>query len=62
MKKYRNHGMSDRNTIEFWGVNMRIQPLQAVIANYFLDYVDNFIETLSGKVKRQETLALVKLV
>jgi len=25
-------------------------------------YVDNFIETLSGKVKRQETLALVKLV
>jgi len=44
MKKYRNHGMSDRNTIEFWGVNMRIQPLQAVIANYFLDHLDSFIE------------------
>ena len=44
MKKYRNHGMSDRNTIEFWGVNMRIQPLQAVIANYFLDHLDSFIK------------------
>lgn len=43
MKKYRNHGMTDRNTIEFWGVNMRIQPLQAVIANYFLDHVANYI-------------------
>jgi dTDP-4-amino-4,6-dideoxygalactose transaminase len=44
MKKYRNHGMSDRNSIEFWGVNMRIQPLQAVISNYFLDYLDEIIE------------------
>jgi dTDP-4-amino-4,6-dideoxygalactose transaminase len=43
MKKYRNHGMSNRDTIEFWGVNMRIQPLQAVIANFFLDHVDEFI-------------------
>lgn len=43
MKKYRNHGMTDRNTIEFWGVNFRIQPLQAVIANYFLDHVANYI-------------------
>jgi aminotransferase EvaB len=43
MKKFRNHGMTNRNEIEFWGVNMRIQPLQAVIADYFLDYVDDFI-------------------
>jgi dTDP-4-amino-4,6-dideoxygalactose transaminase len=43
MKKFRNHGMTNRNEIEFWGVNMRIQPLQAVIANYFLDYVDGFV-------------------
>lgn len=33
MKKYRNHGMVDRDTIEFWGVNMRLQPLQAVVAS-----------------------------
>ncbi len=56
MKKYRNHGMSDRNTIEFWGVNMRIQPLQAVIANYFLDYVDNFIEKRNNNAKYLDSL------
>lgn len=33
MKKYRNHGMVNRDNIEFWGVNMRIQPLQAVVAS-----------------------------
>ena len=44
MKKYRNHGMINRNIIEFWGVNMRIQPLQAVIANYFIDEVDNYVK------------------
>jgi dTDP-4-amino-4,6-dideoxygalactose transaminase len=44
MKKFRNHGMTNRNEIEFWGLNMRIQPLQAVIAEYFLDYVDEFIK------------------
>lgn len=43
MEKYRNHGMVGRDEIEFWGVNMRLQPLQAVIANYFLDQVDGYI-------------------
>jgi dTDP-4-amino-4,6-dideoxygalactose transaminase len=56
MKKYRNHGMSDRNTIDFWGVNMRIQPLQAVIANYFLDHVDNFIEKRNSNAKYLDSL------
>jgi len=37
MRKYRNHGMVDRNHIEFWGVNMRLQPLQAVVASHGLD-------------------------
>ncbi len=32
IKKYRNHGMRDRDHIDFWGVNMRIQPLQAIVA------------------------------
>ena len=32
MKKYRNHGMIDRDNIEFWGVNVRMQPLQAIVA------------------------------
>ena len=43
MKKYRNHGMSNRDVIDFWGVNMRIQPLQAVIADHFLNYVDYYV-------------------
>ena len=29
--KFRNHGMVDRDHIDFWGVNMRLQPLQAVV-------------------------------
>lgn len=36
MRKYRNHGMINRDTIEFWGVNMRLQPLQAVVAKHRL--------------------------
>ena len=36
MRKYRNHGMQDRDNIEFWGVNMRLQPLQAVVAKICL--------------------------
>jgi aminotransferase EvaB len=56
MKKYRNHGMSDRNTIEFWGVNMRIQPLQAVVACHFLDHVDGFIEKRNCNAKYLDSL------
>ncbi len=36
MRKYRNHGMIDRDHIEMWGVNMRLQPLQAVVASQLL--------------------------
>jgi aminotransferase EvaB len=37
MRQYRNHGMADRDHIDFWGVNMRLQPLQAVVASRVLD-------------------------
>jgi aminotransferase EvaB len=43
MRKYRNHGMVDRNHIEFWGVNMRLQPLQAVVASHGLDDLSRVI-------------------
>lgn len=39
MRKYRNHGMVDRDHIEFYGVNMRLQPLQAIVASRVLDTV-----------------------
>ena len=29
---YRNHGMKNRDQILFWGINARMQPLQAVVA------------------------------
>lgn len=32
MRMYRNHGMKNRDEIEIWGVNMRLQPLQAIVA------------------------------
>lgn len=44
MRKYRNHGMVDRDHIEFWGVNMRLQPLQAVVASHGLDDLPGVIE------------------
>ena len=31
-KKYRNHGMINRDQIDIWGENIRIQPLQAIVA------------------------------
>lgn len=43
MQKYRNHGMVDRDHIDFWGVNMRLQPLQAVVAMHRLSDLDQTI-------------------
>lgn len=51
MRKYRNHGMVDRDHIEFWGVNMRLQPLQAVVASHGLDGLSRVI------AKRNENAA-----
>ena len=44
MLKYRNHGMVDRDHIEFWGVNYRLQPLQAVVASTMLRTLDERLE------------------
>lgn len=44
MRKYRNHGMIDRNTIEFWGVNMRLQPLQAIVAKHRLRALEETVD------------------
>jgi aminotransferase EvaB len=45
MRIYRNHGMVDRDHIEFWGVNMRLQPLQAVVGSLVLDTVSDLVAT-----------------
>ena len=51
MKKYRNHGMIDRDNIEFWGVNIRMQPLQAIVA------MEN-LKKLNAVIKKRHRNAL----
>jgi aminotransferase EvaB len=58
MKKYRNHGMVDRDHIDFWGENIRLQPFQAVVASIELEKLDEIIKMrnknamyLDGKLK-----------
>ena len=51
MLMYRNHGMTDRDHIQMWGVNMRLQPIQAVVAQTMLESLD---ERLAKRRKIQE--------
>ncbi len=44
LRLYRNHGLSDRDHIELWGVNSRLQPVQAVVAMRVLDGIETLIE------------------
>lgn len=42
LRLYHNHGLADRDHIEFWGVNARLQPFQAIIGTRLLDTVDDY--------------------
>lgn len=53
MRMYRNHGMIDRDHNDIWGVNMRLQPLQAVVAEKVLKTVD---ETVSLRNRNAQLL------
>jgi dTDP-4-amino-4,6-dideoxygalactose transaminase len=44
LRLYRNHGLADRDHVEIWGVNNRLQPIQAVIANRVLDTVEDLVQ------------------
>ena len=44
LRLYRNHGLSDRDHVEFWGVNNRLQPVQAVVASRLLDGMEALVE------------------
>ena len=54
IKKFRNHGMIDRDHIEFWGVNMRLQPLQAVVALEGLKKLIDVIKKRNENAKKME--------
>ena len=56
IKKFRNHGMIDRDHIEFWGVNMRLQPLQAVVALEGLKKIDRVIKKRNENAKELDRL------
>ncbi len=43
LRKYRNHGMINRDELSMWGVNVRMQPLQSVVASIQLKEVDKII-------------------
>jgi aminotransferase EvaB len=44
LRLYRNHGLSDRDHVDLWGVNERTQPFQAIVARHLLDRIEGIIE------------------
>lgn len=51
MIEYRNHGMTDRDHIVRWGVNIRLQPLQAIVANLELPKIDKIVRDRTANAK-----------
>lgn len=45
LRLYRNHGMVNRDEIEFFGINCRLDTLQAVIANRLFPQMDFITQT-----------------
>lgn len=43
LRLYRNHGLSDRNTCDFYAHNSRLDTIQAVVANHVLDKLPNIV-------------------
>ena len=56
LKKYRNHGMIDRDHIDIWGINMRLQPLQAIVALEGLKKIDSVIKKRNKNAKKMDNL------
>lgn len=44
LRLYRNHGLLDRDHVEIWGVNDRLQPFQAVVGSRVLDTIETLVE------------------
>jgi dTDP-3-amino-2,3,6-trideoxy-4-keto-D-glucose/dTDP-3-amino-3,4,6-trideoxy-alpha-D-glucose/dTDP-2,6-dideoxy-D-kanosamine transaminase len=65
LRLYRNHGMVNRDEIAIWGVNQRLQTVQAVVANHLLDrvnaWVDRRIEIAAQLDKGLGDLAPIRL-
>tara|TARA_Y100000588_G_scaffold395323_2_gene523411 strand:- start:22004 stop:23116 length:1113 start_codon:yes stop_codon:yes gene_type:complete len=44
LRLYHNHGLVDRDHVEIWGVNDRLQPIQAVVGGRVLDTIEGLVE------------------
>jgi dTDP-3-amino-2,3,6-trideoxy-4-keto-D-glucose/dTDP-3-amino-3,4,6-trideoxy-alpha-D-glucose/dTDP-2,6-dideoxy-D-kanosamine transaminase len=44
LRTYRNHGMVDRDHISMWGVNARIQPVQAIVGTRLIGLMEPLVE------------------
>ena len=44
LRLYHNHGLRDRDHADIWGVNTRLQPIQAVVASRLLDEIEALVE------------------
>ncbi|MBI4356164.1 MAG: DegT/DnrJ/EryC1/StrS family aminotransferase [Candidatus Omnitrophica bacterium] len=45
LRLYRNHGLRDRDHVELWGVNTRLQPVQAVVASRLMGQIPEIVAT-----------------
>jgi aminotransferase EvaB len=52
MRRYRNHGMVDRDHVDMWGVNMRLQPFQAIVGSRVLDTVADLVKARAVNARR----------
>ena len=58
IKKFRNHGMINRDHIDFWGLNLRMQPLQAIVASKGLRKINRVIIKRNSNAKMMDGLLL----
>ena len=55
LRLYRNHGLKDRDHVQFWGVNTRLQPVQAVVASRQLDKIEEIVEARTRNARQLDT-------
>ena len=52
LRMYRNHGMTDRDHIDIWGVNCRLQPVQAIVGIRVLDTIEDLVEARNRNARQ----------
>ena len=54
LRLYRNHGLANRDEVECFGVNCRLDTLQAVVGNRLIDGVEWITETRIANARRYD--------